>query len=47
MKLLKVATKHQLFQFNEKRYEQVNDVAMGFPLGPLLADAFMCSLEDK
>ena len=47
IKLLTLATKHQLFQFNGKLYEQVDGVAMGSPLGPLMANAFMCSLEEK
>ena len=47
IKLLNLATKYQLFQFNGKLYEQVDGVAMGSPLGPLMANAFMCSLEDK
>jgi hypothetical protein len=47
IKLLKLATKHQLFQFNGKLYEQVDGVAMGSPLGPLMANVFMCSLEEK
>ena len=47
IKLLTLATKHQLFQFNGKLYEQVDGVAMGSPLGPLMANTFMCSLEEK
>ena len=35
--LLSVATKGQLFQFNGALYEQTDGVAMGSPLGPLLA----------
>ena len=27
--------------------EQVDGVAMGSPLGPLMANTFMCSLEEK
>ena len=45
--LLSVATKNQLFQFNGNLYEQVDGVAMGSPLGPLMANAFMCSVEEK
>ena len=41
--LLNVATKKQLFQFNGNLYEQVDGVSMGSPLGPLMANAFMCS----
>ena len=35
------------FQFNGNLYEQIDGVAMGSPLGPLMANAFMCSLEEK
>ena len=28
-------------------YEQIDGVAMGSPLGPLLADVFMSSIEEK
>ena len=43
--LLEAATKNQLFQFNKDLYEQFDGVAMGSPLGPLMANAFMCKLE--
>ena len=45
--LLEAATKNQLFQFNGKLYEQFDGVAMGSPLGPLIANAFMCKLEKQ
>ena len=45
--LLEVATTNQLFQFNGQLYEQTDGVAMGSPLGPLMANVFMCHLEDK
>jgi len=47
VELLGVATKGQLFQFNGALYEQTDGVAMGSPLGPLLATVFMSSLEEK
>ena len=47
VELLRVATKHQLFQFNGSLYEQTDGVAMGSPLGPLMANTFMCSIEEK
>ena len=47
IELLSVATKNQLFQFNGNLYEQVDGVAMASPLGPLMANAFMCSVEEK
>ena len=45
--LLSVATKSQLFQFNGSLYEQIDGVAMGSPLGRLLANVFMSSIEEK
>ena len=45
--LLNVSTKGQLFQFNGALYEQIDGVSMGSPLGPLLANVFMSSLEEK
>ena len=45
--LLRAATTDQLFQFNGVIYEQKDGVAMGSPLGPLLANVFMRSLEEK
>ncbi|PFX25594.1 hypothetical protein AWC38_SpisGene9755 [Stylophora pistillata] len=47
VRLLEVATINQLFQFDGKLYEQIDSVAMGFPLGPLVANAFLCSIEEK
>ena len=45
--LLEIATKNQLFQLEGNLYEQVDGVAMGSPLGPLMAKAFMCHIEEK
>ena len=45
--LLRAATKNQLFQFDGALYEQTDGVAMGSPLGPLLANVFMCSIEEN
>ena len=47
IELLNAATKNQLFQFNGNLYEQTDGVAMGSPPRPLLANVFMCSIEDK
>ncbi|XP_068671463.1 uncharacterized protein [Montipora foliosa] len=47
IELLNIATKDQLFQFNGELYEQSEGVAMGSPLGPLMANTFMCSLEEQ
>ena len=44
--LLRAATKDQLFTFNGQLYEQTDGVDMDSPLGPLLANAFMCSIEE-
>ena len=47
IELLQVATKDQLFQFNGQLYQQIGGVAMGSPLGPLMANTFLCSIEGK
>lgn len=47
MELLEVSTKNQLSQFQRVLYEQVDGVAMGSPLGPLMANAFMCNIEEQ
>ena len=47
IELLNIATKDQLFQFNGELYEQSEGVAMGSPLGPVMANTFMCSLEEQ
>ena len=45
--LLTVATKESFFMFNNKFYKQIDGVAMGSPLGPALANIFMCNFENK
>ena len=45
--LLEIATTNQLFQFNGELYEQTDGVAIGSPLGPLLANVFMCHSENQ
>ena len=47
IELLEVSTKNQLFQFQRVLYEQVDGVAMGSPLGLLIANAFMCNIEEQ
>ena len=44
-KLLYLATKESYFLFNRKLYKQVDGVAMGSPLGPMLANAFLVQFE--
>ena len=45
--LLNVATEESFFTFNKKFYKQINDVAMGSPLGPAPANTFISSFENK
>ena len=44
-KLLQLATKDNIFLFNGQLYSQIDGVAMGSPLGPTLANIFMCHYE--
>ena len=44
---LGVSTKNQLFQFQGVLYEHVDGVAIGSPLGPLVANALMCNIEEQ
>ena len=44
--ILRVTRNDQLFTFNGEVYEQTDGVAMGSSLGPLLANVFMCSIEE-
>ena len=44
-KLLNFAAKESHFVFDGVIYDQVDGVAMGSPLGPVLANVFMCHLE--
>ena len=45
--LLYLATKESFFTFNSKFYIQVNDVAMGFPLGSILINIFLSYHEEN
>ena len=45
--LLVFATKKSHFVFDGQYYDQVDGVAMGSPLGPVLANIFMCQFEEK
>ena len=40
--LLKLATTKSSFIFDNKLYKHIDGVAMGLPLGPTLATAFLC-----
>ena len=46
-KLLEFATKKNHFLFYGKYYNQIDGVAMGSPLGPVLANFLMCDFEEK
>ena len=46
-KLLLLCTENVQFMFNNAIYRQKDGVAMGSPLGPLLADIFMSKLETQ
>ena len=46
-KLLKITMFESFFVFDGKFYEQCNGIAMVFPLGPILANVFMCHFEIK
>ena len=43
--LLELATKESFILFNGKYYKQIDGVAMGSPLGPTLANIFLCYHE--
>lgn len=44
-KLLTIATSESVFMFNKVLYNQTDGIAMGSPLGPVYANAFMCEKE--
>ena len=44
--LLELATKESLFVFDGIYYKQTDGVAMGSPLGPTLANIFLCHYEE-
>ena len=46
-KLFLSATSQTYFLFNNKFYNQIDAVALGFPLAPVLANIFMCFYESK
>ncbi|XP_069983746.1 uncharacterized protein [Penaeus vannamei] len=44
-KLLNIAAHHSVFSYNDDIYMQTDGVAMGSPLGPSYANAFLCHHE--
>ena len=46
-KVLNTCTEDCVFLFNGEKYKQKDGVAMGSPLGPTLANIFMCDFEKK
>ena len=44
--LLELATKESLILFDNHYYRQIDGVAMGSPLGPTLANIFLCHYEE-
>ena len=45
--MLSLTTKESIILFDMTFYTQVDGVAMGSPLGPSLANAFLCYHETK
>nr|XP_027213046.1 uncharacterized protein LOC113806129 [Penaeus vannamei] len=45
-KLLKLSVEDSIFMFNNQLYSQIDGVAMDSPLGPTLANAFLCHHEN-
>ena len=45
--LLEFATKKSHFIFDGQFYDQIDGVAMGSPLGPVLANIFMCHFKEE
>ena len=45
--LLSAAAQESFFIFDNSLYHQIDSVAMGSPLGPTLANAFLCHYEKE
>ena len=45
LEMLSLTTKENVILFDQKYYSQIDGVAMGFPLGPTLANIFLCYHE--
>ena len=46
-KLLTLASYESFFIFDKVLYRKIDGVAMGSPLGPMVANAFLCHFEKK
>ena len=46
-KLILFASKENHFMFDNKFFDQIDGVSMGSPLGPILANIFMCHMESQ
>ena len=46
-KPLNLAAYESSFIFDQVMYRQIDGVAMGSPLGPILANAFLCNFEKQ
>ena len=44
---LEFATKKSHFLFDDQYYDQIDGVAMDSPLGPVLANIFLCHFEER
>ena len=44
-KLLRAALQNNFFNFEGKIYQQIDGIAMGSPLGPTFANAYLCFHE--
>ena len=44
---LEFATKKSHFLFGDQYYDQIDGVAMDSPLGPVLANIFLCHFEER
>ena len=45
LEMLSLTTKENVILFDQKYYSQIDEVAMGSPLGPTLANTFLCYHE--
>ena len=45
--IVRICNQKNHFLFDGKYYDQIDGVAMGSPLGPVLTNIFMCNFEEK